>query len=284
MTDEDSDEEQPELRPHPPADKRGDLFLTSDADISTGYHIGKSGSGDGLDTVSQSEVSHLMQYYEDLVGSQGRGAGEQDSGAEQGLPAQQPHETLLQSLSAHLAGISVGESGLDSAQQVHVQEESAEQDRGGVTGNARIPEAGPSDLASIVSTSTMDPAFWEAANSAKQTYNFRRIRKGGGKVVSPSRASAMYQLSDAPSSGYAYATGNYPGAGQNNSLSRSLLNSRTPRAGAPAAAATAATAALPGVLQGSASDGALGSMVVSAKRPVTTQGAPARAVGAAGMR
>jgi hypothetical protein len=81
-----------------------------------------------------------------------------------------------------------------------------------------------------VTNSTLNPEFWQAAHTAKTTYNFRRIRPQQGKQpLSPSKSAALYQLSEAPSSGYAYATGNYPGHGQNSSLSRSLLNSRVPQ-------------------------------------------------------
>jgi hypothetical protein len=210
------------------------------AGLSESYHIGKCSSGDLADTVTQSEVSHLMHYYDDLFCDPTSGKHTTTAHGEGGPPRQaQPGDesgtlTLMQSLSADFAqmgGTIAGEKVADG--QATATGDLAGSNinaNGGGAASVRSHDSAGSEFASIVTNSTLNPEFWQAAHTAKTTYNFRRIRPQQGKQpLSPSKSAALYQLSEAPSSGYAYATGNYPGHGQNSSLSRSLLNSRVPQ-------------------------------------------------------
>jgi hypothetical protein len=207
------------------------------AGLSESYHIGKCSSGDLADTVTQSEVSHLMQYYDDLFCDPTSGKHTATAHGDDGRPGQAQHReepgslTLMQSLSADFAqmgGTIAGETVADD-QATSTGDLAGSNNinaNGGGATSVRSHDSAGSEFASIVTNSTLNPEFWQAAHTAKTTYNFRRIRPQQGKQPLTSKSAALYQLSEAPSSGYAYATGNYPGPGQNSSLSRSLLNSR----------------------------------------------------------
>jgi hypothetical protein len=226
------------------------------------YHICRTDSEDPLDAATHSEMSHIMHYYDDLVSSSG------DAGPGAGVPARP--RTLVEGLQVHFAELVTTGSALDGNDTDGTAAEGGQYPSSGGT-SVHSADSANSEFASIVTNSTLNPQFWQAAHNAKSTYNFRRIRLQGKQPVSPNKASAMYQLSEASfggpsSSAHAYATGNYPGPGAGNSVSRNLLNSRqVPAGGGGNLQGSASSAALPG------NPGELDSM-----RPATTSISPQR--------
>lgn len=193
-----------EMQRQSPPPQHGDfnvhaLIASGGAGLDDGRCIKKTVSEDD---VTQSELSHIMHYYDHLIGdgqSHGtHGAGNaRESGASQAqnVPrsASGVHSSeTLGSLQTLLHGPGAGGQRQDSAQGslqggVHPADRAATADSECST-----------EFADIVGSSTLDPQFWQAAQDAKSTYSFRRIKlkAHGNKHAVRSPQHAQYQLTE----------------------------------------------------------------------------------------
>lgn len=214
------------------------------------YHIGKSISEDPLDSVSMTD---LLSHYDDLFNNNNhtpRDIAMRTEGTASPLLTERHSpdpdaktKRLLQRLQPYLNEetdntLSDQPPPLNHTSPIYTQHNNS-------TSNSSVCSI-HTDFQTIASNSTLQPEFWQAAQKAKKTYNFRRI-KLQKQANSPSKPSALYQFSDVdigedcstsahstfnPTAVQPYATGNYPGLGANNSLSRRLLNSNSYARGA----------------------------------------------------
>lgn len=122
------------------------------------------------DDVTQSELSHIMHYYDHLIGD-----GSRDQQRTTESDADNAHIPPRSDSGAHFSS-EVPQGSHQANQQSH----SISSGGGGVGGAERALTAdskgSTAEFATIVGSSSLDPQFWQAAQDAKSTYSFRRIK------------------------------------------------------------------------------------------------------------
>lgn len=169
------------------------------------------------DDVTQSELSHIMHYYDHLIGDR-----EQQGHGTRGDGRTVDNDAKSVQNSAHNASSVHAETLLDSLQthlnSTHLTSDAHTAHMHSQAPGERVPTADSdcsTEFAAIVGSSTLDPQFWQAANDAKSTYSFRRIKLNNSPKhrVAPVHHH-QYQLTQDFTTDDGSVSGTVSGAGQ----------------------------------------------------------------------